>query len=231
MTSPVVDLQPLFFKQQQSPGPEAVYQAQVRYSDAPDAPVFALTVTTASPADDKAKAELEKFLDEMRARFAVAAPGPDHGPVGQNPDPYDPGADILIEPSLVQPPPNQDGAGVEMVLQTSVGGHSKLEEVISELVTGLLGLLSRFAPQRFQSPYYSVGHGGSHIYKYLYKGDGSTTVKCDSGRIWACKYDPPGPRYPLIKDGVSPRFTARKIEVIGHQAGTYTISATFYPIS
>src|SRR5215831_15588702 len=100
--NPQVDLHPLQFKIEDKDG-KSVCQALVDDSEAPGQPVYALTVTTASPGDEKAKAELDAFLHEMRAGFVLTAPNPDEAPCDdREPEPFDVNTQTQIEFDLIQ---------------------------------------------------------------------------------------------------------------------------------
>jgi hypothetical protein len=138
--NPQVDLRRLEFHEVEDRDGKSVHQALVDDSDAPGGPVYALTVTTASPGDDeKAKAELDAFLDEMRAGFVLTAPNPDEPPCDdQEPDPFDIGTQTQIEPGLVQLRTLKGTFGVTVVVQTAADGdHStNAEEAAAEPAPG-----------------------------------------------------------------------------------------------
>jgi hypothetical protein len=121
--NPQVDLRPLVFGPKKDNGKEAVFQALIDDSDAPGAPMYALTVTTAS-LDDKEEAEFRKFLDEMRAGFVLTAPNPDEEPCDdKEPDPFNIDTQTQFEPDLVRLTLNGN-FGITAVVQTAVIGES-----------------------------------------------------------------------------------------------------------
>jgi hypothetical protein len=230
-------LQQLDFSKTYDDGYMAVFRAQVGNMDIPDAPVFALTVTVASPGgDDKASAELEAFLREMRARFELTAPSSDDGPSGdQNPELFNIDTDILIEPELVRAPTDSGNVDVAMTVQATVEGFTLAGGLI-ELFTGVLRGLGWLASRRFRTfyppyPYYSVGNKICNQYKAR---NGVLTrgrVTCDTGDVMVCSLDPAvGQPYDVPYGHISPYLNARKIGVIGNaRQSTYTISAGFRP--
>jgi len=128
--NPQVDLHPLQFKIEDKDG-KSVCQALVDDSEAPGQPVYALTVTTASPGDEKAKAELDAFLHEMRAGFVLTAPNPDEAPCDdREPEPFDVNTQTQIEFDLIQLRTLRGTFGVTVVVQTAVDGHSSTAEEI-----------------------------------------------------------------------------------------------------
>jgi hypothetical protein len=99
--SPVGELAPVNFQLQSDDGYAAVYQAVVA-GEAPDLPVYTLTVTIASSVRQQAGQQLQVFLDTMRVAFAIL-PGPvppDDGP--DDGEPFDIGSQLEIEPGLVR---------------------------------------------------------------------------------------------------------------------------------
>jgi hypothetical protein len=133
--NPQVDLWSLQFSEIEDKDGKSVFQAQLHDSEAPGQPVYALTVTTASPGEDeKAKAELRAFLDEMRAGFVLTAPNPDEAPCDdKEPEPFNIATQTQIEPDLVQLRTLKGTFGVTVVVQTAVDGHSSTAE---EIATG-----------------------------------------------------------------------------------------------
>src|SRR5689334_5697838 len=73
---PVMDLRPVTFQKTDDDGRQAVFQAQIGdIMKVPGEPVLKLTVTMASSAgNEKAAQEIEEFLSEVHAGFAVTAP-------------------------------------------------------------------------------------------------------------------------------------------------------------
>jgi hypothetical protein len=115
---PAANLQPLNFLPMSDDGIQAVYRAQI---DNPDA-VYTLTVTTASPADDKERQEIEQFLADMLATFELTTPLPAEEPdCIQDPEAFDPSTEILIEPDLIEARTGTGPFGIAMTVQTTVG--------------------------------------------------------------------------------------------------------------
>jgi len=81
---PVGGLAPVNFELRSDDGHAAVYEAVVNDEEAPDSPVYTLTVTVASSVRLDAGPQLQGFLDAMRVGFELL-PGPvppDDGPGG-----------------------------------------------------------------------------------------------------------------------------------------------------
>ncbi len=117
--SPVADLQPITFQPIQGGSYTVTYQALVEDKNAPGAPVYSLTVTTATPSSDGEEEELQALLTEMRASFALLPePNPEDTP--EDPGPFDPSMQIQITPELLElsgPGP----VGVVATVQTTTG--------------------------------------------------------------------------------------------------------------
>jgi hypothetical protein len=138
--NPQVDLRSLQFSIEDKDG-KSVCRALVDDSEAPGQPVYALTVTTASPGEDeKAKAELGAFLDEMRAGFVLTAPNPDEAPCDdKEPKPFDIETQTQIEFALIRLRTLSGTFGVTVVVQTAVDGDSSTaEEIAAEPAPGRL---------------------------------------------------------------------------------------------
>ena len=223
--NPVVDLEPLKFEPPKDDGHEAVYRAEVSGGNTPEAPVFALTVTVASPGGDKqASADLKAFLQQMRAGFALTALIPDGDQPGdQNPEPFNIKTDILIEPELVRP--STDTLGVAVVVQTPIEGPTTPEGTLNKLAGSVRLTLAWVASRRVQKPsaWYTVRKGRRHYYKA--KGSNMVAVvTCHHGTItmWPPQY---GQIIPETKTGN--RETAQEITVYGNKYSTYSVSANF----
>jgi len=94
---PVVGLQPLAFLKKMDNGHVAVFQALIDSSDA----LYALTVTLASPGiDEEANKELDAFLGQMLAGFALTAPTSEEGP--PDGEPFNIDDQIKIEAEVVE---------------------------------------------------------------------------------------------------------------------------------
>jgi hypothetical protein len=117
------DLHPVSFQPvQDDDGRLAVYRAFVRDPDEPGM-VASLTVTTASPADSSEKREFEEFLGQIRAGFAhLEQPDPGE-PVDEEPEPFNPDAEILFAPEAADSAP-QEPVGVALVVQTTIGSDA-----------------------------------------------------------------------------------------------------------
>lgn len=229
-------LQRLDFSKISDDGYQAVFQAQIGNMEIPDTPVFALTVTAASPGEDpKARAELASFLAGMRAWFALTAPEPDEAGSGdENPEPFNIDTDKLIEAELIRPPANESKFDVAMTVQATVEGFT-VEGVLIALATGvlrglawLIGLRASYPPQ----PYYSVAPGGCHRYRVRRGRSLGARVKVTSakGEVIVRPPNPPNPGYPVYAGNPSPLVKARTISVTGVMQSRYTVSAKYRPI-
>ncbi len=118
--SPVGSLQPMNFQPVTYEGKLAVYQARAQDEGAPGA-VLALTITTASPGQgtDKEK-EFLAFLNTMTVGFALLdEPLPEPSGTG-DPEPFDPGSQLLMKPELITV--SRPGiTGVALTVQTATG--------------------------------------------------------------------------------------------------------------
>ena len=233
--SPVVALQPLAFLQTHDDGHKAVFRAQVGNMGEPDAAVFALTVTLASPAgDEQAKREIENFLGKMRAGFALIAREPgDDQPGDTNPEPFNIDTDILIEPELVQAPAGKGPVGVTAAVQATVEGLT-LEGVLIELITGVLRGLAWLVFRRFQTlyppyPYYTIGKGGCNKFTVRRGGRLGATVTSCGGEATVRPPEPPNPGHWIGTGNTTPRMTARTISVIGLTPCTYVFCGDYNP--
>jgi hypothetical protein len=104
---------------------KAVYRAFFEDDDAPGAPVYALTVTVASPGDWTAE-ELERFLKEMEVGFVLTSPNPEEDTGDDReapPDPPDLAKEILIAPQLVRLRTLDGTFGVTVVVRTAVAAE------------------------------------------------------------------------------------------------------------
>jgi hypothetical protein len=119
--APAVRLQYMNFQPVEEDDRKAVYRAFIEDDDAPGAPVYALTVTVASPGDREAE-ELERFLNDMEAGFVLTAPNPEED-TGDDREPLpdlDLDKEILIEPQLVRLRTLDGTFGVTVVVRTAV---------------------------------------------------------------------------------------------------------------
>ena len=118
---PAVRLRHMDFRPVEVDDYKAVYRAFIDDAEAPGAPVYALTVTVASPGDGEAE-ELERFLNDMEAGFVLTAPNPEED-TGDDQEPLpdlDLDKEILIEPQLVQLRTLDGTFGVTVVVRTAV---------------------------------------------------------------------------------------------------------------
>ena len=134
--TPVVDLQRMAFKKLQDDGHEAVFQAKIPDSKMPDAPAPVLTVTVASPRGNKeATQELNEFLNEMRAGFAVTELKADGGQSDdedsdegqsddEDPGPFNIDDEIQFTFGKPEPSSNEGAVGMTIVVQTTVEEYS-----------------------------------------------------------------------------------------------------------
>ena len=199
--NPQVDLRPLPFHLIEDKDGKSVFQALVDDGDAPGKPVYALTVTTASPGDDKkAKADLAAFLEEMRAGFVLTAPNPDEDPCDdQEPEPFNIGTQMQIEPDLVQLRTLKGTFGVTVVVQTAVDGDSTTaEEVATEP-----------APSALIGPRATVLQGKEHTYTAV-QGLKTATVTARQGSGYIRR-----PRKDITAGGGPRSLTASRVIVHG----------------
>jgi hypothetical protein len=229
-------LQRLDFSKISDDGYQVVFKAQIGNMEIPDTPVFALTVTAASPGEDaKASAELARFLAGMRAWFALTAPEPDDdGADDENPEPFNIDTDKLIEAELIRPTANEGKFDVAMTVQATVEGFT-VEGVLIALATGVLrGLawLVRLRASYPPQPYYSVPPGGCHRYRVRRGRNPGAKVKVTSakGEVVVRPPNPPNPGYPVYAGNTSPLVKAKTISVTGVMQSSYTVSAKYKPI-
>jgi hypothetical protein len=212
---PAVDLQPLAFIKTSDDGHEAVFRAKVGNIKVPDEPVLELTATVASPdGDEKAARELNAFLNEMRAGFAVTAPEPDDDQnEDQESEQFNVDNDILFEAELLRPDTHKGPVDVTTVVQTTVEGYTGLELVLIRLATIILlvsaWLVGRRARQFRALLRGSVLKGKDHQYtsKKARNTRGTVTSTSGSAKVF------PGPR--RINRGGSYIVTAKTITVRG----------------
>lgn len=118
--SPAGSLQPMNFQPVTYDGKLAVYQARAQDEGAPGA-VLALTITTASPGrGTDTEKEFLAFLNTMTAGFALLdEPLPEPSGTG-DPEPFDPGSQLLMKPELITV--SRPGiTGVALTVQTATG--------------------------------------------------------------------------------------------------------------
>jgi hypothetical protein len=119
---PVSKLQPLDFRLILDDGKAAVYQAVTVDREVPGVPVYTVTVTIGSDVRREAEEQLQAFLGEMRAAFALRPePEPDNGPPDE--EPFDINTQMQIELNLVSLNGLKDDelVGVAALVETSVG--------------------------------------------------------------------------------------------------------------
>jgi hypothetical protein len=114
---PVVGLQPLTFVKETDNSQVAVFQALIDNSDA----VYTLTVTLASPGiDEEANKELNEFLSQMLAGFALTASTPGKGLPDSEPFNYE--NQIKIEAGVVELREAKGDVDVIVGVQTTAKG-------------------------------------------------------------------------------------------------------------
>lgn len=208
-----VDLRPLEFHEVEDKDGKSVYRALVDDRNAPGKPVYALTVTTASPGKDKeAKAELDAFLEAMQAGFVLTAPNPDEDPCDdQEPDPFDIGTQTQIEADLVQLRTLKGTFGVTVVVQTAVDGDgTNVEEVAAAPAPGAL------IPFRA-----TVQRGKEHTYTAV-QGLKTATVTARQGSGFIRK-----PRKNITAGGGPRSLTASRVIVHGITTCVYDFVGRF----
>jgi hypothetical protein len=134
---PGVALRPLTFELRKDDGREAVFEALVDDSEAPGAPVYALTVTIASPGGDRsARADIDAFLKAILAGFIITDPFSEAHP----PDDRDPLPDVrletLLELRLVRLRTPDGIVGVTAVVRTTVLGEGSLAPIADAAAPG-----------------------------------------------------------------------------------------------
>jgi len=128
---PVMDLRPVTFQKTDDDGRQAVFQAQIGdIMKVPGGPVLKLTVTMASPAgDEKAEQEIEEFLSEVHAGFAVTAPPPDGDQdENENPDAFNVDNVIRFDTELILSGTGEDAVGVTVTIQVTIEGNTSSEQ-------------------------------------------------------------------------------------------------------
>jgi hypothetical protein len=148
----VVDLRALTFKRKEDDGRMAVYRGYLHDKGAPGEPLYAVTVTVASPnEDEEAKAELEAFLSEMLVGFVLTAPVPDEYPCDdQESEPFNIDNQLQIEFALVRST-IENTVGVTAVVHTTVEGRAYAGEDFTGAGTGTLPELTQFVRRRVQT--------------------------------------------------------------------------------
>ena len=117
---PVVSLQPLRFDKVQDDGRVAVFQTKIPDIQMPNVPAPILTVSVPSPDGDAAAAqEINEFLNEMRAGFALTGGKVDEES-GDDPEPFNPAKEILFTFGPPGPDSTQGAVGMTVVVQTTV---------------------------------------------------------------------------------------------------------------
>jgi hypothetical protein len=129
---PVVSLQPLTFKKVQDDGHVAVFQTKIPDVRMPDVATPILTVSVASPdGDEEAAQELNEFLNEMQAGFALTGAKADEAQEdrsGSDPEPSNPPEEMPFNPAeeilFTFGPPGlsstEGTVGMTAVVQTTV---------------------------------------------------------------------------------------------------------------
>jgi hypothetical protein len=199
---PAANLQPLNFLPMSDDGIKAVYQAQINNPDA----VYTLTVTTASPGDDKERQEIEQFLADMVAKFELAPPPPaGESYYIQEPESFDLSTGILIEPDLIEARTGTGSFGIAMTLQTTVGPEDG--EPLSLGVFAIRGV---------------VLAGKDHTYRAR-NGNATATVTGlqGNGRISS-------PNKDVFTGGPGQSDSGRTVTVHGYKRFVYNLSGNFF---
>ena len=121
--NPVSKLQPLDFRLLLDDGKAAVYQALTVDYEHPGVPVYTVTVTIASAVRREAEKQLQAFLGEMKAAFALLPePPPDDDPPDDK-DEFDIETQMRIELNLVSIRGLKDDelVGVVAIVETTIG--------------------------------------------------------------------------------------------------------------
>lgn len=191
--NPKVDLQPLAFINTHDDKLAAVYQAKIGNIEVPDEPVLELTVTIASPAgNEKAAQEIEKFLSEVRAGFAVTAPNPDAGQdASQGPDTFNVDKYILFDAELIRPDTSKVRVGVTVVIQTTIAGFTRSERILIALANGVRRVSAWFMRRRVRqfAVHYvpgSVTQGKCNLHQPSKPVKMKATVTSNSGSATVC---------------------------------------------
>jgi hypothetical protein len=134
---PVMDLRPVTFQKTDDDGRQAVFQAQIGdIMKVPGEPVLKLTVTMASSAgNEKAAQEIEEFLSEVHAGFAVTAPqSAGDQDDNENPDAFNVDNVIRFETELIRSGTSEDPVGVTVIIQVTIEGNTSSEQAPRALV-------------------------------------------------------------------------------------------------
>lgn len=210
--NPQVDLGPLDFREVESKDGTSVFVALVDQTKAPGGPTFSLTVTTASPGDEEAKAELDSFLTEMQAGFVLTAPYPDEPPCDdEEPAPFDIGTQTQIEADLVRLGTLKGTFGVTVVVQTAADGHSDTVEQVP--VAAAPGALIPFRA--------TVQRGKEHTYTAR-QGLKTATVTARQGSGYIAS-----PRKYITAGGKPRSLRARRVTVHGYTLVVYDFVGGF----
>jgi hypothetical protein len=202
-------LRPLKFNFISDDGHEVTYRAYV--SDGVSAPVFALTVITASPHGQGQQNELLNFLAQMRAGFRLnpksgGTPSSSHHPVA-----FDPASEVLVIPELVTPQKGGTPA-VSFIVATTIGSSEESPTIV-------------YGDQEAKGPI------GRRRQKFLAAGGvpTSSTVSCTGGTIIVVH---PDLAHPMIGNNHSrdlPQETFIVLRGIDNSGNSYDISGNFHP--
>jgi hypothetical protein len=245
---PVVVHQVAFLKTQDD-GRMAVFQAKIGDIKKIDEPVLELTAILASPAgDEKASQEIQKFLSEVRAGFAVTALNPDGGkdavagpsPEGgqgesQDPDEFDINDGALFTAELIRRGPGKGPVRVTVAIRNTLNDYTweeririALADIVLWVATQILRLLRQ--PYKIMKLPGSVAYKQCHQYTAIPAQPMPATVtpkawcvkvRADSGP-WSSPYCK-GARHPGAN-------TAEVVTVMGDtlkETSTYTVTGDF----
>jgi len=110
-----------------------VYKAEIEDDDAPEKPVWRMTVTAGKPEDpkeqEKEKEKLERFMNEMEVGFVLTPPNPEEG-TGDDQEPLDLGNEIMIEHQLVRTRTKDGPSGAMVVVNTVVEGELRAADFL-----------------------------------------------------------------------------------------------------
>jgi hypothetical protein len=150
---PVVSLQPLTFKKVQDDGRVAVFQTKIPDIKMPDVAAPILTVSVPSPDGDEAAAqEIDEFLNEMRAGFALTGGKVDEES-GDDPEPFNPAKEILFTFGPPGPGSTEGAVGMTVVVQTTVEETTVEQTTVEEpRVLRVKGSVLRNHSHRYVAP-------------------------------------------------------------------------------
>ena len=205
-------------------GREVTYRAVINDSDQPLEPVFALTVITGSPRGPEEQSDLQQFLGQVTADFALVGPTKDQPPSPVHRRiPFHPRQDILFIAEIVTA---KAAGGLEAEFEV----RSSMESATNS-ASGFLPSMARLY-ERWKK---------RHIYKRKQRfqsaslTDISATVTCSRGAVKVSP-GPLGVNGPVEINAVSPTgMQTRSTEYITVRPdfdgrSTFTIHASFIRI-